>query len=746
MNIGFIKPLDPCETLCMTDDHESSVFAPLPQGLIAEATRDHSLFVLPSRAERAYARDHLLLNPDFYKRVHSVLAYTQRTPERSSYDRDLAVALLRPHEELIAAFLAARAEASAGAHAEGYLRSLAPAFRLLRGLLALWPELLNLLQLPTMPLPMRPEMGRILATSDATWKLSSQFYGGRLNELVAGFDPDLLFIGCFPHNLPFAFGAAKALRAMLPEAQIYLASWEYSLFYSLSHQKSFILAHADDFLRAFDGVVLYQDLAPITMCEVINRVAAGKDCTGLENVLHRAAGAAHFVEPSKTALAGHLESSRLAPMFPYGYLGTRKPEMIYAAPSPAPPVPPMARTRARWRLAQVIPTLQKCYWDKCKFCGINAQNFIDHDPRQAQRGQETADLLIELDRQGYDAALVGREATPAVILEDLVSRLEHEPLALRWSYEGRLEPFLTPRFITRLRDAKCSGATFGLESACERINRLFAKHAPEMTLARITEVLRQFDALGMMVHVNTIIDLPGITTAEVEAHTIWLKARFDELKLFHFNTNMFYVHEGSAVARDASTFGVRARAESRVAFADILDTDWSTTYDYDEGQARPERIGAESLRATWEHVIGAAVFDGLRLDYVHGLYHEATDLAGRDARHGANYLKTMQARLAPLADIGTSVIALASGVEVLAIDASNRSAVLVAGHSRHLPTYVELRPELWAHLARAIATQVPLDEALATLDANERRQVQSAAKDLAASGLLILESRAVAPT
>ncbi len=611
------------------------------------------------------------------------------------------------------------------------IRSLAPALRLLRGLLAVWPELLSLWQLSALPQPVSLDIGQIQSSSAAAFKAADQMYGGRLRELVARQDAGLLFIGSFPHNLPFAFGAAKALRALLPDSKVFLASWQYSLFYSLSHHKQFILDHAEDFLAVFDGVVLYQDIAPLTICEIVKHLGDGQPLEGLPNVLHHAGGGPCFLEPSAAWVRGHLERSHLMPVFPYGYLGARHSATAAAL---ALDVAPRAK-----RTAHVIPTLQRCYWNKCKFCGINSQSSIAEDPLLHARGAEAAALLVDLDRQGFHSAFVGREVTPRTVLESMVDELEGRELGLRWAFEGRLEPFLTPDFIRRLRAAHCQGATFGLESACARINSLYAKHEPEMPLARITEIIRLFDELGMMVHVNTIVDLPGIKGAEMEAHAAWLRARFDELRLFHFNSNMFFVHEGSELARKPGAFGVRAKPALGMSFASLLEADWSHTYAYVQPQDAPPHVGAAAVTELWEEVIGASEYLGLRLDYVHAFYNEYSGYSSLDALQGKNVFKALQSRFAPLRDVESFALALAPGVATEELATPEQRSVIVHGSTAEVSAYLEVSEQLWAHLREAIGRGVRLRDYFVEqgLPQEERRSLARLARRLMASDLLV---------
>lgn len=445
---------------------------------------------------------------------------------------------------------------------------------------------------------------------------------GYLDGIVSS-APDVIFLfDSHPERLHVSIMLASILKPRLPKTRLLLWQDQPNLY-------SFLANHIDGLLneprlfRLFDGISVFTTVADLTYCEVVNRMSAGRTFEGVENLAFEHQGKIHFTPPSERLTQEYMGEATMCrnPI-------TRTNRLTSSG---------MSLFQNSVPVGIITPTKQKCYWNRCTFCHTSNQTCIPYDPFLSRRVEETVAALIELETTGAAFTFVGFDAVPPFVLRGITETLSALSAPPKWGFEGRLDPCLSDTgFITQLAKAGCVGAIFGLEVASDRLNLMYNKYTPIMNLETIEQITASFECEGMMVHVNTISDLPAMTAGESRHHEAWIQRMFDSRRFFHFNTNQFTVMCGSEVSKDPGAYGIELLPSNKR--EDIFSMQIPFRY---LDCSHPENTTAQ----IWERIFRATDFRGVNIQELHTICHEDLTFTFLDTLRGVNFFKTIKLRI-----------------------------------------------------------------------------------------------------
>lgn len=191
----------------------------------------------------------------------------------------------------------------------------------------------------------------------------------------------------------------------------------------------------------------------------------------------------------------------------------------------------------------------KCYWDRCSFCGINNKYYkTDNCEWDIDSLIEKIELLLS---RGIKKIWFLDEAIPYPVIEKFASRIIEKDLHFVWHIRTRIEPqYMNATLIDKLFQAGLRHILFGLESASKRILSLMEKTNYINDYLYIAEsIVKEFTHRGIQVHFSTIIGFPSETEDERKETASFLCHLSDTYCNFTYNVNSFYLDVGSKIFR-----------------------------------------------------------------------------------------------------------------------------------------------------------------------------------------------------
>jgi hypothetical protein len=119
----------------------------------------------------------------------------------------------------------------------------------------------------------------------------------------------------------------------------------------------------------------------------------------------------------------------------------------------------------------------RCYWSSCFFCTINKGNENIFPHNDFDRVKEYVDIVIEYiqKEKPYYINFIDEAIFPAA-LEYFVDRILELGIKINYRYRARFdEKYLSGEFLEKLYKSGARYCGVGLESASERINKMFNK-------------------------------------------------------------------------------------------------------------------------------------------------------------------------------------------------------------------------------------------------------------------------------
>ena len=181
---------------------------------------------------------------------------------------------------------------------------------------------------------------------------------------------------------------------------------------------------------------------------------------------------------------------------------------------------------------------QKCFWNKCTFCGINRKyHYIDTENTDIIQQLDILKEYINLHNIKYVWFL--DEAISIKNLYTIANYFIENNITVYWQVRCRIEKKLIENdlpyilYKSGLRELR-----LGLESGSYYVLKLMNKFTEDFSFELLEQIISTYDTVGISIHTPIIIGFPGETKSERQKTYELLQKLKDCYHLFSFNINI----------------------------------------------------------------------------------------------------------------------------------------------------------------------------------------------------------------
>lgn len=150
-----------------------------------------------------------------------------------------------------------------------------------------------------------------------------------------------------------------------------------------------------------------------------------------------------------------------------------------------------------------------CYWGKCTFCDISLSYIRDYEASSATLiVDRMEELVAQTGERGFHFV---DEAAPPALMKAVALEILKRRVVMSWWTNIRFEKSFTADLCRLLAASGCIAVSGGLEVASDRLLALIAKG---VTIEQVTQVTRNFNQAGIMVHAYLMYGFPTQTAQE----------------------------------------------------------------------------------------------------------------------------------------------------------------------------------------------------------------------------------------
>lgn len=205
----------------------------------------------------------------------------------------------------------------------------------------------------------------------------------------------------------------------------------------------------------------------------------------------------------------------------------------------------------------VIPlkTAYGCPWNQCSFCNHPKDSYHNKESYQTKSIDLVIDELKNHIRNGYNKFFFIDDAIPFERFKDMCSAINQMEERVKWICYSRLEEKHDYDTFKAAYSAGCRKIFFGLETASERLLKLFRKGIESQTAKR---VIKDACNAGIAIHLFLIGGFPGETKNDREASYKFLREILPFVNPFGFTYDVFPLScsIGTEFFNNPSRFGV----------------------------------------------------------------------------------------------------------------------------------------------------------------------------------------------
>lgn len=192
-----------------------------------------------------------------------------------------------------------------------------------------------------------------------------------------------------------------------------------------------------------------------------------------------------------------------------------------------------------------------CYWGKCTFCDISLSYIKDYEASSAELIVDRMQELIE--QTGERGFHFVDEAAPPALMKAVALEILKRQLVLNWWTNIRFEKSFTLDLCRLLSASGCIAVSGGLEVASDRLLELIAKG---VTIEQVSQVNRNFNEAGIMVHAYLMYGFPTQTDQETVDSLEVVRQMFEQGILQSAFWHRFAMTAHSPVGLQPSEFAV----------------------------------------------------------------------------------------------------------------------------------------------------------------------------------------------
>jgi radical SAM superfamily enzyme YgiQ (UPF0313 family) len=206
-----------------------------------------------------------------------------------------------------------------------------------------------------------------------------------------------------------------------------------------------------------------------------------------------------------------------------------------------------------------LETSSGCYWGRCIFCYYPKQGTASLDAKYQRKRVRAIELVLNDIRElkdRYDPVAIG--LTDSCVHPKRIEAIAEENLRngrkVKFSALFRFEKeFKSRTFCQKLAEGGFLGGYAGLESGSQRVNDTIINKGINLDDAGV--IIKNFYDAGILLHVSSIVGMPGETAGDAQMTYDFLKRWHRWLKL-NWQVYPLYVLEQSPIARRASELGI----------------------------------------------------------------------------------------------------------------------------------------------------------------------------------------------
>lgn len=182
---------------------------------------------------------------------------------------------------------------------------------------------------------------------------------------------------------------------------------------------------------------------------------------------------------------------------------------------------------------------QKCYWNKCAFCGINKKYLFDDICDDNIFYKNLSGIINEVKKFKIKYVWFIDEAIPPKRLKEIANAFIENNIHVFWQARCRIEEELIQTnlpellYTSGLRELR-----LGLESASIKVLRLMNKFPDDFKLSTVTRIVSKYDSVGISIHFPMIVGFPGETKEDRRITYSYLSTLRKRYPSLTFNINI----------------------------------------------------------------------------------------------------------------------------------------------------------------------------------------------------------------
>jgi radical SAM superfamily enzyme YgiQ (UPF0313 family) len=208
-----------------------------------------------------------------------------------------------------------------------------------------------------------------------------------------------------------------------------------------------------------------------------------------------------------------------------------------------------------------LETTSGCYWGKCIFCYYPEAGSSTHNISYQKKRVRNMDSVLDdirLLKEKYDpvAIVLTDSSTHPDRMEAIAEDNLRSEKKVKFSALFRFEKkFKSREFCRKLVNGGFLGGYVGLESGSQRVNNIINKG---IDLEDVKAILKNFRETGILIHLFSIIGIPGETGEDARMTYEFIKRWHRWLKL-DWEIYYLYVFENCPIAKRADEFGLTVK-------------------------------------------------------------------------------------------------------------------------------------------------------------------------------------------
>ncbi len=297
---------------------------------------------------------------------------------------------------------------------------------------------------------------------------------------IKKYNPDIIFLDGKP-NLSL-FCVAKLIKQNGLHSHI-CCSYNSSEYYSLSKIRAYLKNNMFLF-KAYDSVIL-DDFNKVEE-ELVNELSNKKDLSTVRNLIYYDGD--HIIE---TKISNNHSSKPIVLK-----RNSNSDNSFVMSPK---------------LLADIhlVPN-QKCYWNKCAFCGINKKYLFDDICNDSFFYYNLSTIINEIKESRIQYVWFIDEAIPPKRLKEIANAFIENNIHIIWQARCRIEEELILTDLPELLyQSGLRELRLGLESASVNVLRLMNKFPEDFKLSTVTQIVSKYDSVGVSIHFPMIVGFPG---------------------------------------------------------------------------------------------------------------------------------------------------------------------------------------------------------------------------------------------